>query len=186
MTNNSIEELQRVARDLQHALDEFRSDARLTQLAQQDVPDAKLRLEHVLKLTDDAAHRTLDLVEQSVPIADRTALLLKSAPELTGSAKTTAGLEMDQLRSNLTEMLLAQGYQDLSGQILRGVMKLVGEIEMVLARLVAVTGNTESRTPLAVNANRASVVGPAVPGVTQGSVVGAQGDVDDLLSGMGL
>ena len=37
------------------------------------MPDARLRLDHVLKLTDEAAHRTLDLVEQSGPLAERTA-----------------------------------------------------------------------------------------------------------------
>ena len=43
---------------------------------------------------------------------------------------------MDKVRSNLTEVLMAQGYQDLSGQIIRGVMKLVAELETALVDLV--------------------------------------------------
>ena len=38
------------------------------------MPDARVRLDHVLKLTEDAAHRTLDLVERSGPLADRLSL----------------------------------------------------------------------------------------------------------------
>ena len=43
----------------------FSAEARLDALAGHEVPDARKRLTHVVKLTDEAAHRTLDLVEQS-------------------------------------------------------------------------------------------------------------------------
>src|SRR5215510_5894380 len=59
--------------NLRNALDRFRLDARLTALAEKEIPDARQRLMHVLKLTEAAAHRTLDLVEKSAPPADRTA-----------------------------------------------------------------------------------------------------------------
>ena len=55
------------------ALERFRLDSRLDDLAEKEMPDARQRLNHVLKLTDEAAHRTLDLVEQSGPPAERTA-----------------------------------------------------------------------------------------------------------------
>ena len=51
----------------------FSVDSRLVDLAEKEVPDARHRLDHVLKLTDEAAHRTMDLVEQSGPLAERTA-----------------------------------------------------------------------------------------------------------------
>ena len=38
-----------------------------------EIPDARARLTHVIRMTDEAAHRTLDLVEQSGPLAERTA-----------------------------------------------------------------------------------------------------------------
>src|ERR1700733_5672879 len=63
----------RVVTDLQTGLDGFRVVSRLIELAQHQVPDARHRLAHVLRLTDDAAHRTMDLVEQCCPLADRTA-----------------------------------------------------------------------------------------------------------------
>src|SRR5579871_3176947 len=63
--------VRKVASELQFALEHFHANARLVEMAQRQVPDAKHRLAHVLKLTDDAAHRTLDLVERSAPIADQ-------------------------------------------------------------------------------------------------------------------
>ena len=60
-------ELRKLTGDLQSALDRFSVDSRLVDLAEKEVPDARARLDHVLKMTDEAAHRTMDLVEQSRP-----------------------------------------------------------------------------------------------------------------------
>jgi len=68
------QQVRRIAIDLQAALHDFRVDSKLVDLAQRQVPDARHRLAHVLRLTDDAAHRTMDLVEQCCPLADRIAL----------------------------------------------------------------------------------------------------------------
>ena len=54
-------ELHKLTTDLQSALDRFSLDSRLVDLAEKEVPDAHARLEHVLKMTDEAAHRTMDL-----------------------------------------------------------------------------------------------------------------------------
>src|SRR6202167_6027214 len=67
------EQVRRIATDLQSALDRFRVDSKLIDLAQHQVPDARHRLAHVLRLTDEAAHRTMDLVEQCCPLADQLA-----------------------------------------------------------------------------------------------------------------
>src|SRR5580704_8450093 len=66
-------ELRELSGSLRFALDQFRLDSRLATLAGKDVPDAKVRLDHALKLTEDGAHRTLDLVERSCPLAEHTA-----------------------------------------------------------------------------------------------------------------
>src|SRR4026209_2939065 len=66
-------DLRKLTGDLQSALQRFRVDSRLADLAQRDVPNARLRLDHVLRLTAGAAHRTLELVERSGPLAERTA-----------------------------------------------------------------------------------------------------------------
>lgn len=198
-------ELRKLTGDLQSALQRFRIDSRLLDLAEKEVPDARHRLDHVLKLTDEAAHRTMDLVEQSGPLAERTA---REAADIIGLWRRfrsreipvtefrsmvermdvfleAARADMDKVRGNLSEVLLAQGYQDLSGQIIRGVMKLVSELEVALVDLVRLskTGTTTSK-PLSDETRRG--FGPAIPGINNGPAVSGQQDVDALLSGLGM
>jgi chemotaxis protein CheZ len=189
--------VRRVAVELQTALDRFRVDSKLIDLAQHQVPDARHRLAHVLRLTDDAAHRTMDLVEQCCPLADQLAeeaerlIGLQEAdgsgeplkPRITAFLKQ-AGTSMAGVRSNLAEVLLAQGYQDLSGQIIRGVMTLVDELEVALGELVRIADPNDDNRRSAASTSRGH--GPVVPGIDHGAAVGGQQDVDALLSDLGM
>src|SRR6201986_4166217 len=65
-------ELRKLTGDLQKALERFSIESRLADIAENEIPDARARLKHVINMTDEAAHRTLDLVEQSGPLAERT------------------------------------------------------------------------------------------------------------------
>ena len=89
-------DLRELSNSLQFALDQFRLDSRLATLAGKEMPDARVRLDHVLKLTEEGAHKTLDLVERSCPLADRTA---KDAAALGASSAPTARLRSDLRRS---------------------------------------------------------------------------------------
>lgn len=200
-------DLRKLATGLQTALVRFSVDSRLIDMAEKEVPDARHRLDHVLKLTDEAAHRTMDLVEQSGPLAERTA---KQADEIVAlwrrfRSRTiavhefrdmiqrmdvfleSARTDMDKVRGNLAEVLLAQGYQDISGQIIRGVMKLVGELETALVELLRLSrpGSESRRSAGAADETRRGF-GPVVPGVDHGPAVSGQQDVDALLSGLGM
>jgi chemotaxis protein CheZ len=92
---------------------------------------------------------------------------------------------MDQVRGNLSEVLLAQGFQDLSGQIIRGVMKLVSELELALTDLVRLS-KSGPRGPSAISDETRRGFGPVVPGINNGPAVSGQQDVDALLSGLGM
>ncbi len=114
--------------NLQQALWRFRADSRMAVLAHQEIPDARLRLEHVLTLTEDAAHKTMDLIERSVPLVNATvrntnalmaALEDRSHNEIRRFLEETRG-NFESVRANLSEVMLAQSFQDLTGQILRG------------------------------------------------------------------
>src|ERR1700728_2511515 len=154
-------ELREISGSLRFALDQFRLDSRLATLAGKDVPDARVRLDHALKLTEDGAHRTLDLVERSCPLAEHTAkqaaVHVAALQGIRSDLADTTRLEQvllqvtsflavaqrdsDTVRANLTEVLMAQSYQDLSGQIIRGVITLVGEVERTLAHFAALAGD---------------------------------------------
>jgi chemotaxis protein CheZ len=200
------EDLRALNASLQHTLDEFRNSFRRASSAGKEMPDARVRLDHVLKLTEEAAHRTLDLVERSCPLADRLATDAVALVEPIRQAREAyRGSQVEDLlsriegfltsvqrdggavRANLAEVLMAQSYQDLSGQIIRTVIKLVVELERTLAnfsQLAGENGVDVSASPAAVVSD-GRVYGPTVPGVGSGSV-GEQEDVDDLLERMGM
>jgi chemotaxis protein CheZ len=180
--------VRKVAGDLRAALEQFRTDSRLVDLAARQVPDARQRLLHVLRLTDDAAHHTMDLIDQCCPhvdqVAEAAARLRKPyGSEVEAFLSQTLG-HMKVLRSRLAEVLLAQGYQDLSGQILRSVMTLVDELEVALGDLVRI-GNLQGRALDGSAQSAGKGYGPVVQGVAHGATVNGQQDVDAMLSGLG-
>jgi chemotaxis protein CheZ len=94
--------------------------------------------------------------------------------------------DCEAVRANLAEVVLAQGYQDLTGQIIRGVITLVTELERALAELVRLSGGAVRESPAAAQEPSDSRGhGPAVPGVSH-NTVSDQEDVDALLSGLGM
>jgi chemotaxis protein CheZ len=200
-----VAELRDLTSHLRDALERFRLDARVADLAEKEMPDARQRLNHVLTLTDQAAHRTLDLVEQSGPPAARTAreaaalsdpwtrfrngrITVAEYQELLQRMDgflVSAQQDSEVVRNNLAEVLLAQGYQDLSGQIIRGVMKLVAEVETTLGELGRISRAVTEIAPPGEARDPGHGFGPAVPGVsTGGTIIQAQDDVDALFSGM--
>ncbi len=201
-----LEQLQDLTFNLRTALDRFRLDSRITRLAEKEVPDARERLNHVLKLTDQAAHRTLDLVEKSCPPSDRIAreagalnepwsrfragtITVADYCELIGRVDkflVTARTDSETVRTNLNEVLMAQDFQDLTGQIIRGVVTLVSEVEVVLVDLAKLAGTQAADNgPTAEELARGT--GPVVPGVEQGAAtVNGQADIDALLSDLGM
>lgn len=209
-----FKELRQLTGDLQKALERFSVESRLQDLAENEIPDARARLTHVINMTDEAAHRTLDLVEQSGPLAERTsqeaAVLIEAFDKLKGRAAGVHGYETvlqsidgllplvksvekflpaarsnsELIRRNLADVLMAQGYQDLTGQIIRSVMKLVEELESALSNLARLSGDVVEHATMGENPSAGQ--GPAVPGVSKGEIASGQTDVDALLSGLGM
>jgi chemotaxis protein CheZ len=196
-------ELKRLTASAQSALRRFREQARIDSLAAHEVPDARKRLAHVVKLTDEAAHHTLDLVEKAGPLIDtwsdgaaqlleewsthgsREAAAASRWPERTQEFLARALPDARRVRAHLSEMLLAQGYQDVTGQIIRGVISLVGELEAVLGQLVSLANGEDTRRMPALKlplADHSRGVGPQVPGVGNAQDVSGQDDIDALLA----
>jgi chemotaxis protein CheZ len=131
-----------------------------------ELPDACARLEHVVALTEQASHRTLDLVERS-----RDLVTGLSSEQLSPAAQDILG----QVRRNLSEMALAQEYQDLTGQIIRRVVELVRRMQDALFALGYLPATPEETS---------AASGPAVPGVDRHAT--SQVDADSLLSDLGI
>jgi len=209
-----FKELGRLTRELHEALKSFQLDARLAEFAEKEIPDAKERLNHVIALTEQAAHRTLDLVERSLPVTERLARDASAmsegwrrfrAREMDVEAFRALAKELDvflprvaedaeALRSSLTEVLMAQDFQDLTGQIIRRVITLVQDVEANLVDLVRISGQRlkgggaakAAKDDGAAADQRTRPEGPQVPGVGDGAdVVRGQDEVDDLLASLG-
>jgi chemotaxis protein CheZ len=88
------------------------------------------------------------------------------------------------MKNNLNDVLMAQDFQDLTGQIITRVITLVEEVEGNLVELIRLTGDRFAKP---VEDKEADTVaeGPHVPGVGNKDVVANQDDVDDLLSSLG-
>lgn len=206
-----FQELGKLTRELHDTLNNFRLDSRISDLAEQDIPDAKERLNYVISMTEQAANKTLNAVEESLPVSEG---LQKRSVELHEqwerfrkrdmSADEFRDLSRDldeffpqvrtstqTLQSNLSDVLMAQDFQDLTGQIIRRVINLVQDVEQSLVDLIRISG----RAMMPAAAKKADTEpknikaeGPMVPGVDDSdaqSVLQGQDDVDELLSSLG-
>ncbi len=210
-------EVGKLTRQLHDSLNTFNIDSRIVDLANEDIPDAQSRLNYVIETTEQAANRTMDAVEASMPIAEKlNSRLSEIMPEwkklMTRQLelgefkalchKLDSFLEESQtdsakLNELLTEVLMAQGYQDLTGQVIRRVIQLVKEVEDSLVNMLTVFGepeaaagsegdSTESSEKKATSKKSASEAeGPIIDAKDRDDVVQGQDDVDDLLSSLG-
>ncbi|MFQ5645110.1 MAG: protein phosphatase CheZ [Thiogranum sp.] len=209
-----FQELGKMTRQLHDSLSDFALDARVQSLAESDIPDAKARLNHVIEMTETSANQTLSAVEDTLPIAARLQQVADTLHEQWGRFRNKdMGVEefrgmsreideflsvtrdnADQIHSNLSDVMMAQEFQDLTGQILRRVITLVQEVEDNLVELIRLSGGREAEDESAPAAapkapakeNVLQGVGPQVPGTgDDGGAVSGQDEVDDLLSSLG-
>jgi chemotaxis protein CheZ len=197
-------EVGRLTRELHEAINSFLLDARITDMTAIEIPDAKERLNYVITMTQQSADRTLTAVERSLPLAReleqgsghllveweklRARLLNKDDFKVLSDSLVTFLNQAKQdsltLQDNLSEVLMAQDFQDLTGQIIRNVINLVHDVEEKLVMLVRITGGKlEKKGKDHRDPNH--LEGPRVPGVDQGDLITNQDDVDDLLSSLG-
>ncbi|HET6552445.1 MAG TPA: protein phosphatase CheZ [Dyella sp.] len=134
-----------LARDLHDAVRRLGGD-----LAQEGVPgsvaDARQHLHDVLEMSSQAAHRSLDFAERMRPQADAVAAkastLIESAVESDGARALAVQAQSfaTECREGLADFVVAQSWQDLSGQRIKKVVNFIGSVENSLLELVSLTG----------------------------------------------
>lgn len=171
-----LRQVAEVTREVHQAFGGVISDQRLYEISKHVMPDARERLSYVIEKSEEAAHRTLSAVEEMLPIAER----LAAAAE--GDEVRVAG---ERLKAGLTDVLMAQEYQDLTGQVIKKTIEIVEQVEHKLVSLIIAErlgpGHAGSATP-----TRAAgeATGPAIRPAAD--VVNQQTDVDDLLAELGV
>ncbi|WP_319381583.1 protein phosphatase CheZ [Thiomicrorhabdus sp.] len=169
-----FQEISGLGNRLHQALNALENDDLLMQ-TKHDIPDVTERLDYVLNTIEEASQLTLDQAEKGLEILSQMSV---EAPE---------GNDLSRLRGILNQIVLAQSYQDLTGQVLHKVIHLIGELETSLHHLIEQAGhdlqNLPDRTPE--HENLSAGVGPQIKADQPGSVQD-QKDVDDFLKGLGL
>lgn len=198
-------EIGKMTRQLHESLNSFRFDERIADLTEHDIPDAKERLNYVITMTQQAAHRTLSAVETTIPLSDvlqtqANALKLRwerlMRKEIDKQEFKTLSQEMgaflplveensNKIRESLSEVMLAQDYQDITGQIIQRVITLVQNMEENLVNLIKASGQKMVPGVRANGLARTGLEGPQINPGARADVVQGQDDVDVLLSSLG-
>jgi len=204
----------KLTRELHNAIVNFQLDEPAAEDGSESkVEGASKRLSYAVELTEQAANRTMDLVEQSAPIAadlaQRSAALSldwqrllssemkpKEFPALAARISdffVTCQSSGQQLGENLSEILLAQGFQDLTGQLIKRVTALVVGIERDLLQLmltaagvehlVGAEGETAFRLAQQVSHKQDALEDGEGPALTEQAQT--QDEVDELLQSLG-
>jgi chemotaxis protein CheZ len=193
---NRIGQLTRQMREGMRELGLDKSIAR----AAEAIPDARDRLSYVAQMTERAADRALNAVDVAQPIQDT---LSRQAQALTQRWDVwfASPLELDDARelvidtrgyladvpqqasatnAQLIEIMMAQDFQDLTGQVIKKMMDVIKDMEIQLLQLLLDNAPAEKRSETAATLLNGPQMKPGHP-----DAVADQGQVDDLLASLG-
>jgi chemotaxis protein CheZ len=197
--DETFDRLGHITRQLHQAMTELGFDAHLQRIAH-EIPDARDRLTYVGQMTETAAHKVLGLVEAAKPgcshlvehaqgsTRDLDRLMADSdaaSPQLREGLRrmqdfvSAASAYAQQQEVTLTEIMMAQDFQDLSGQVIKKVIDIISRTENQLLQLLKESAPDHVVASVAA-ANAAGLQGPMTPDKAM-----QQDDVDDLLAQMG-
>lgn len=168
--------------------------------AAQAIPDARDRLGYVAQMTERAAGRALDAVDVAQPIQDK---LARDAQVLSQRWDVwfASPVELDEARglvvdtrsylldvpeqakatnAQLIEIMMAQDFQDLTGQVIKKMMDVIKDMETQLVQLLIDNAPVDRRQEPA----SGLLNGPQTKAGHPDAVDG-QGQVDDLLASLG-
>ncbi len=197
-------ELGKLTREIHESINSFTDDERVVELAQEEIPDAKERLNFIITKTEEAAHKTMSAAERAMDVVDNFVLQANDIQQRWTQFRnremsksdflalsedmdrffSTINEESNKVKSEMTDIMMAQDYQDLTGQMIKQVITMVQEVEDKLVRLVAISG--ANLAPKVKAKKDGSVAhGPQLPTADKAEVATNQGDVDDLLASLG-
>jgi chemotaxis protein CheZ len=189
-----------LARQLHDSLRGLGMDKLIQESAQQ-IPDARERLDYIAKMTEQAASRVLNatdiakpiqdgLIAQSRAMSERWERMFSnqlSVDEFKQLAADTRGYfaqapgQLKLTNDQLMEIILAQDFQDLTGQVIKKIVELVQGVETQLLAVLLEAMPAERK----LDAPEGLLNGPVIGGEGRRDVVTNQSQVDDLLESLG-
>jgi chemotaxis protein CheZ len=164
------------------------------QQAADGLPDARSRLNYIAEKTAQAAEKVLNSVDQAkaehVSIADATRRMAQAITADPVKAVATGAVfnfvqDVEQrtakIDDHLTDIMMAQDFHDLTGQVVAKVVTLAGDLEDSLVKLLVQVIPADQ-----VHLVKSEMLnGPVVNPEGRTDVVANQGEVDDLLASLG-
>jgi len=187
-----------MTRQLHDTLRELGYDRSLQEAAHA-IPDARQRLTYIAEMTEQAASKVLNATDIAKPIQDRVeagATMLRArwdrlysnqlSPDefrqLAGETRDFLGTVVNSSRdtnAQLMEIMMAQDFQDLTGQVIKKVVDLAQNLEKQLLQVLIETIPAERKV------EDSLLNGPVINAVGRDDVVSNQEQVDDLLESLG-
>ena len=189
-----FKQLGQITRQLHDTLTQLGVMPRLQQAAN-GLPDARSRLSYIAKKTGDAADKVLNLVDmakaEQATIASETrriadAVLADPVRAVASGAVMNFVGDVEaataRVDAHLTDIMMAQDFHDLTGQVVAKVVALATDLEDSLVKLLVQAAPAEVASRVV---DSADLQGPVVNPEGRTDVVADQGEVDDLLASMG-
>ena len=182
-----------ITRQLHDTLNQLGVMPKLQQAAD-NLPDARSRLSYIAKKTGDAADKVLNSVDQAKAEHSRIAAETRRIGEAilkdpvkavaTGAVMNFVGdveAATARIDTHLTDIMMAQDFHDLTGQVVAKVVSLASDLEDSLVKLLVQAAPPEQ----AQRVESSFLNGPVVNPEGRTDVVTNQGEVDDLLASLG-
>jgi len=164
------------------------------QVATDGIPDARSRLTYIAQKTADAANKVLNSVDQakadhaaiSAATREMAAAIVADPVRAVASGRLMNFVQDVEQRTaaidgHLTDIMMAQDFHDLTGQVVAKVVNLANDLEDSLVKLLVQVVPPDQREKVDPNV----LNGPVVNGQSRTDVVHDQGEVDDLLASLG-
>ncbi|WP_410498896.1 protein phosphatase CheZ [Chitinibacter sp. S2-10] len=189
-----------LTRKLHDTLCELGLDKSLESAAS-SIPDARDRLSYIATMTEQAADKTLNALDVAKPLQDniteQSATLsrewdrfyakqmsveeFKLLVEKTRAHLSKTVLQSEQISNQMLEIMMAQDFQDLTGQVIKKVLAMVKEMEAQLLEFLLMFNPTATKQDDGANL----LNGPVINSEGRADVVTNQEQVDDLLESLG-
>ena len=201
-----IDQVGQLTRNLHNSLRELGYDKKLESIAS-EVPDAQDKLSYVASKTEQAAERTLNATEVAMPIQEKLSsdaaqlsekwrnafeeqsrqpdtekfklLLIETLEYIDKVPEKT-----DATNAQLMEIMMAQDFQDLTGQVIKKITTIIHSLENDLLQLLLANVPPEKRQAPVVDSSNL-MNGPVTNPEKQSDAVSNQDQVDDLLASLG-
>ncbi|MDP2194610.1 MAG: protein phosphatase CheZ [Rhodocyclaceae bacterium] len=189
-----------MVRKLHDSMRELGYDKGLEETARK-IPDARERLAYIAQMTEQAASRVLNATDIALPVQNElehharqmgarwdqmfaNQLSVDEFKALAADTRTffaVAPSKIDITNTQLREIMMAQDFQDLTGQVIKKVVELVQGVETQLLQVLIEVMPEEKKADAPVNLMN----GPVISAAGRTDVVTSQAQVDDLLESLG-